>query len=496
MNGRSDMIAAVRALQIELGQPVCFNIDDQGIGQQIVTLQKYLSTIIDVSQPSGFRFDPALVQSNIVDQALPGSIIKLQSTLDSVVTRAVGTKFGAIGGNNATMVQGDAGHASSTSRLAFRSPASTFSNPQWLFTNWRITPTGEVNGANAITVKAALEVGGVTYPLYFSGSRTAVLAPGDSLWCDKLNISFAASTQGFLRVWVSVVAGQTWGVSRACSVSNGEGSNYSSSVTPGIDAVDTTGVIPGSGTSGYVYSASACRGQVGSSAVPSVLVAGNSIAVGAGEIGAGTFGDANGFTGYIERGLGASTHWTTITRSSDTTANFIAGVKRFSMLSGMRFTSWISEYGTNDVYGAGLTFAQACAILLASWNVLAPYGRGFQCTILPRTTSTDAWVTTVNQTIVGAGTTNTVRTQVNDWLRDGAPILAGVPVATGTVGALRAGDVGHPLYKVWDIASIAETSLNSGIWKVTGGAWVFDGIHPSVLGNTNLQAGVVLADLL
>lgn len=409
--------------------------------------------------------------------------------------RAVGNKLGAIAGNNATGTQGDASHASVTSRVAFRTPAASVVRPSWLFTNWRLTPSGETNGANAITIKAAIEIAGVAYPLFFSGSRTKVLAPGEVVWSDPASFALPASTQGFVRTFLSVTAGETWGISRACSVSNGEGSNYASSITPGADLADSTGVIAGSSTSGYVYSSAGCRGQSSSRSVASVLVVGDSIAVGAGEIGAGVFGDANGYTGYIERGLGHAVHWLTLTRSSDTTANFIAGVKRFAMLSGTKFTHWVCEYGTNDVYGAGLTFAQSCAILLSAWNILSPYGRGVQCTILPRTTSSDGWTTPGNQLIVGAGTTNTVRTQVNDWLRDGAPISGGVPVATGTGGATRVGMNGHPLFKVWDIALIAETSLNSGIWNVTGGAWTTDGIHPVVLGNTNLQAGVILADL-
>lgn len=427
----------------------------------------------------------------------PGGYV-LGNSSGNVLPRAVNNKFGAIAGNNATGTTGDAGHASATSRVSFRSPATASPRPSYLFTNWRLTPSGETNGANNITIKAALEISGVANPIFFSGSRTKVLAPGESVWSDPMDLTIPASTQGFIRTYVSVVAGQTWCISRAASVSNGEGSNYASSITPGIDDVDNTGVIPGSGTSGYVYSASGCRALPASRSIASVLIVGDSIAVGAGEIAAGTFGDANGYTGFIERGLGSSVHWQTDDRSSDTTANFLAGVKRFSMFSGTSYTHAVCEYGTNDVYGSGLTFAQSCQILTNAWTKLRLYvPKVIQTTITPRTTSSDGWITTVNQTIVGAGTTNTVRTQVNDWLRDNAPLDATtlVPVATGTVGALRAGTVGHPLFKVWDTASLAETALNSGIWNVGGGAWTTDGIHPNVLGNTSIQSSVILADL-
>jgi hypothetical protein len=77
LNSRADMIAAIRAMQIELGQPVCSAIDDQSIGQQIVLLQKYLSTV-PAGTPSGFAFDPAKVKSYIADTGLAEAIIQLQ----------------------------------------------------------------------------------------------------------------------------------------------------------------------------------------------------------------------------------------------------------------------------------------------------------------------------------------------------------------------------------------------------------------------------------
>jgi hypothetical protein len=80
------MIAAIRAMQIELGVAVCSGIDDQGLAQQIITLQKYLSTIPDAGQPSGYRFDPALVMSNIADHTIPRAIIQLQNVVAAPVT--------------------------------------------------------------------------------------------------------------------------------------------------------------------------------------------------------------------------------------------------------------------------------------------------------------------------------------------------------------------------------------------------------------------------
>lgn len=409
-----------------------------------------------------------------------------------VPLRAFGNKAGVIGGNNAAGVLGDATHQSATSRVLCRAPGSGRIT-RLAFQNWRMSPAGEVNGANAITVKASIEIAGVTYPLSFSGSRSITIASGDTVYSDDTSIYVPVGTVYYIRTYVSVATlGMTWPIGRACSNANGEGSNYNASVGAGTDVVDTAGALAGTGTSGYVYSASGVFGYADDRTIPVVSFFGDSIVAGAGEIGAGVFGDANGYTGFIERALGHSVHWISCTRSSDTTVNFNASTKRLPILQD-RVTHSISEYGSNDIYGGGLPLAAVQANAITAWGRMP--GKRWQTTITPRTTSTDGFTTPDNQTIVGAGTNNSVRTNFNDWLRDGAPMSAGVAVAIGTVGALRAGEAGHPLTGVFDTADAAETARNSGLWKSTGGAWVTDGIHPVVLGAQGLAPSIILASL-
>ncbi|MBS7546261.1 SGNH/GDSL hydrolase family protein [Ancylobacter oerskovii] len=144
----------------------------------------------------------------------------------------------------------------------------------------------------------------------------------------------------------------------------------------------------------------------------------------------------------------------------------------------------IMEWGVNSISN-GATLTAMRVNMLTLWNRAAtfkrPDGRLFQTTIGPNTTSTDSWATLANQT-VKAG--EAVRVAVNDWLRAGAPILGGVPVDAGTVGAIIAGQAGHPLYHVFDTASAFESSLNSGKWKVDGTAFKYtgDGLHPNQTG--------------
>ena len=116
----------------------------------------------------------------------------------------------------------------------------------------------------------------------------------------------------------------------------------------------------------------------------------------------------------------------------------------------------------------------------------APDTRIVKTTLLPVSTSTDGW-----QTLDGQTATRTDRVHFNQWLRDGAPLSGGAPVAVGTAGADRcpvaqngviireAEGAGHPLAGVTDIADAVESSQDSGLWKTGWPASAYqDGLHP------------------
>ena len=52
-----------------------------------------------------------------------------------------------------------------------------------------------------------------------------------------------------------------------------------------------------------------------------------------------------------------------------------------------------------------------------------------------------------------------------------------VGVPTGTAGARRVGEVGHPVWQVLDIASVVESSPGSSLWRADGGPFTGDGTH-------------------
>lgn len=150
------------------------------------------------------------------------------------------------------------------------------------------------------------------------------------------------------------------------------------------------------------------------------------------------------------------------------------------MFSGITHGIW--EFGANDFLTKTLTEMKTSTI--SGVQMFSERGaRMAATTLVPRTTSSDSWATVANQTPLA---TESVRTGYNDWLRDGAPVDEDtlVPVATGTSGALRAGDDGHPLVAYIEVADTVESARNSGKWKALGtsgrdASYTADGVHPT-----------------
>lgn len=70
LNSYADMVAAIRAIQIDAGRPVSLAIDNQSVGQQIVLLQQYGAT-------QGW-YDPTKVRRYIADSALAEELVAVQ----------------------------------------------------------------------------------------------------------------------------------------------------------------------------------------------------------------------------------------------------------------------------------------------------------------------------------------------------------------------------------------------------------------------------------
>lgn len=216
---------------------------------------------------------------------------------------------------------------------------------------------------------------------------------------------------------------------------------------------------------------------------PVVLLTGDSLMAGSNDYSSGYSGRnvlnaqlAGG--GYTERALAGKVPYINGAVSGDRAQYFMTtGYHLFRWTWASAATTMLCNYGINDVNN-GRTLAQLQADLIGIWTLASRRGlRAIQHTITPFTSSTDGWSTTGNQSIANP-TKEAVRTGVNDWLRDGAPVTSAAsltPVAVGTASALRAGTAGHPLYTYFEAADIAEGTRNSGRWTTLTGRSVADG---------------------
>lgn len=174
-----------------------------------------------------------------------------------------------------------------------------------------------------------------------------------------------------------------------------------------------------------------------------------------------------------------------------------SGVARYGTLPWSYVTRAIVEYGANDLgLYYPLTGSNTAASVLAAyldnalnhWRRLSNSGiRVWQTTITPMSNSTDGFVTTANQTPKGQ---EEVRVPANTWFRDGAPLVGSIPAAAGTTDptAVRAGQTGHPLKGVIEVADAVESARNSGKWKAPG--YTSDGVHPDATASTAMAAAV------
>ena len=161
--------------------------------------------------------------------------------------------------------------------------------------------------------------------------------------------------------------------------------------------------------------------------------------------------------------------YSVLAAGSQSAAQWVADPsRRLAFLAAVRPSIVIAELGANDIAN-GNSFTTVRDTLLAMWRTIANLGiKVYPTTFTPRTTSTDAWATTANQTVC---VSEAVRVQINDFIRSTPAPCSGF----------------------LDVADIAETARNSGKWKVAGVAWTNDGIHTTR--HADIAAGLSLSAL-
>lgn len=206
--------------------------------------------------------------------------------------------------------------------------------------------------------------------------------------------------------------------------------------------------------------------------------------IGVGFAGGESTGDPNGNFGWPSRILAAETVGTLkLAISGYYTSSFVqnhAGqLDLIKRAPGIR--NAIIQTGTNDILrGDPLPTVQANTLSAAS--ILKARGlKVWPTTIMPRSRSSDGFLTVAGQTPVAGYGPGSVQANYNDWLRAGAPIVNGVAVPIGTVGALLSGQPDHPFWSYFEVADQVESSRNSGVWQIIPnmvGGPSGDGDHP------------------
>jgi lysophospholipase L1-like esterase len=359
------------------------------------------------------------------------------------------------------------------------------------FSNWYNNNGTEQDGPQDITVSFSVEPATTKIVQgYFGGQRSVVIKPGGTIFSDPIGVNLARGQLFFTRTYISIATAATkfpqGGYTTVAA--NGEGHNYA------VGGADLTaagaGAVPT--TAARVFSAAAVLGLPMTPGQSVVGIVGDSISGGTGDT--GTWLDG----GWVLRALNLNYSFQQVSMPSQVVDGWYAqeGLtksRQQSVLETVNPTHLICALGVNGL-SAGAATWQSLMIgtgLKGAWSVLQSFGVPlYQTTITPQTTSTDSWATVINQTVANS-TNETARLAINDWLRDGAPITAapiagGVAASIGAV-ALRAGQSGHPLAGVIEVADLAESARNSGKWNAN---YTSDGTHPNATGAAALAAAI------
>jgi lysophospholipase L1-like esterase len=374
------------------------------------------------------------------------------------------------------------GISASDLRLVFH---NVFSQPN--------SASPELDPATSVTFTAGIEdAAGVIFPVTFGGVRSVTLPGGGRVVSDPVAIEV---TQG------QVIAVRTF-IPNTGTFYNNRNSNAGLPNSGGFTVSATDLTVLGSAAisdgSTFGWGPTAILGIPNGSA-KAFVIQGDSISMGlqdGGGIGCYTPNPNLAGGGYLMRALSGQAGVVQMGLSGDRMQYYLVNTGHFRRAAYIGYARYaVIQYGINDLTG-GRTAATLQADLLTQANRNAARGivKTIITTITPHSSSTDRWTTTLNQT---TSTENAARVTHNTWIRDGGPInaITFAPVATGTVGALRFGDVGHPIAGFVDSASFVESSLNSGLWKIPNRVVSDGAATASSTAITSATANFTAADL-
>lgn len=284
-----------------------------------------------------------------------------------------------------------------------------------VFSNWHCDSASGETAIGPSNLTASIEYPLNTTPLRirFDGAAAVVMPDGGMSYSDPVPLVIPKGEKFAIRTHFSNPNGIIFANGRDAGLS---GELTREGYNAGVTTADITGTLGAVSPDVLAYSPVAILGKTSR---PTVFIAGDSRAVGAGDANAASGG--SGAKGEVERSLG-DLAWINGSQSGDTVQKCVEAGKYAQRLILSRYcTHVISNLGIND-FGTR-TAAQVQADLTTFWKFFT--GKPvYHLTIAPYTTSTDSWATTANQTI--PGTYGSRRVAVNKWLRSVPPGLNGV----------------------------------------------------------------------
>lgn len=261
-------------------------------------------------------------------------------------------------------------------------------------------------------------VGSIEYPIgsaprrvYVQGAPNLTVAAGRNLpKFDPLPIFIPAGQQFLAKLCCTWTAGSFWYAPYASYALEPEWTNLTvGGADHTLDNTVLTQTTPGSSFAPLVF------GRL-QNAIPVIGVLGDSIGNGGTDL-----IDPVTLSNFWGRGLRNKLPVMNQSTGGYTMAQYLARQEGLNLVfrqpnSAATITHLIMELGTNDVF-AGETLAQMQANFQAVVNpFLARSVKVYACTLLPRTTSTDGWISLANQGWF-SGAFETVRLAYNAWLR-------------------------------------------------------------------------------
>lgn len=337
------------------------------------------------------------------------------------------------------------------------------------FANFLSAGSGDIGVGASATVTAGIEYPPGTFTqVTFSAVPTGTIPDKSVLFSDYIPVNIPSGA--LFRVW------PFWHSTAGTLYNNWQNTFLAEAVelsaTP-ISDRSMGGTITNSGAFSYPPIA-----VLGMTVNASVVILGDSIDLGIldSEDSSSTVTGRNGKVGVIARSLG-STPFLIMAASGERASGWLSGAGARALLI-QKSSHVASGHGTNDIFGSGSSEASLIAALNTLWALCRSDQKIFQRTLIPRNNSSDGWLTLVNQSQISAGTPNAVRVAFNTDLR------AGIITAANLKG-------------FFDVASVLESSLNSGNWLVTPAPpYTSDGTHPNVAGNALVPGSGVVSPVV